>query len=218
MIERYVEAVSTYAESLDSLVMLIALIAEADLALDGNHLVIGANGSAFVYDISANEYVAELQPNELIEDLFFGASVAISGSKVAVGAEGDATNGERAGAVYVFDFENMDMDPPSDEVVVRVSSIEPGVFVRGRRGKAEVTVEVEDTLGMPVANAQVTVQIFGDISQVITATTNASGTVRVRSRQAAFRPLDYTACVLNVVADIPYDEQENIETCDSRGQ
>jgi hypothetical protein len=44
-----------------------------------------------------------LQPERLAPELRFGRSVAVEGDVVVVGAPGETTNGEKAGAVYVFE-------------------------------------------------------------------------------------------------------------------
>ena len=44
-----------------------------------------------------------LPPERPAPELRFGWSVAVADETVVVGAPGDATNGEKAGAVYVFE-------------------------------------------------------------------------------------------------------------------
>ncbi|MEO0971458.1 MAG: Ig-like domain-containing protein [Pseudomonadota bacterium] len=127
-----------------------------------------------------------------------------------VGAEGDEANGERSGAAYVYDLANLE-----PQGAASVASITPTFFPRGDRFGAEVTVIVQDTRGTPVANAAVTARAFGGLVQNLRGTTDASGTVVLRSLRASPAPFTYTVCVFNVVGDLPYDPQSNLETCDS---
>ncbi len=86
------------------------------IALDGNHLVVGAffddlgandAGTAYVFDLaSANPSVPSLTiPNPVPETSDqFGGKVAVSGDRVAVGARVDDVGAPNAGTVYVFDL------------------------------------------------------------------------------------------------------------------
>jgi hypothetical protein len=109
----------------------------------------------------------------------------------------------------------IDLASLGDQPSARVVSIEPGVVPRGPRLQAEVEVVIEDTLGTPVAEAQVVLRVFGDITQVAVGVTGADGQVAVRTRRAAPAPVSYSVCVLTVIADIPYQAADNLETCDT---
>ncbi len=86
------------------------------VAISGAHLVVGAildntgaadAGSACVYDLSSSTpaaLVATLRdPNPVPAD-YFGSSVAISGTRVVIGAQGDGTSDGDAGSAYVYDL------------------------------------------------------------------------------------------------------------------
>ena len=86
------------------------------VAISGTRVVVGANaddtgatnaGSAYVYDLSSGTPtvpVATLNnPGPAAHDQF-GLSVAISGTRVVVGANGDDTGATDAGSAYVYDL------------------------------------------------------------------------------------------------------------------
>ncbi len=88
------------------------------VAISGTRLVVGAYlddtqainaGSSYVYDL--NSGMSELpvatlnKPSHAASD-YFGRSVAISGNRVVVGAEGDDTGATGAGSAYVYDLES----------------------------------------------------------------------------------------------------------------
>ncbi len=88
------------------------------VAISGTRVVVGAYkdniggegaGSAYVYDLSSGTPtvpVATLNnPSPAVDDLF-GTSVAISGTRVVVGAVGDDTGASNAGSAYVYDLSN----------------------------------------------------------------------------------------------------------------
>lgn len=65
-----------------------------------------------------------LAPEARAAEQRFGRGVAVSGSLVAVGAPGDATNGSKSGAVHVFEFNGDDWErtklvPPDGEPEAR---------------------------------------------------------------------------------------------------
>jgi hypothetical protein len=86
------------------------------VAISGTLMVVGAHledtgasdaGSAYVYDISSGKptvLVATLNNPSPAEQDFFGYSVAISGSRVVVGAYKDDTGADDVGSVYVYDL------------------------------------------------------------------------------------------------------------------
>jgi hypothetical protein len=84
------------------------------LAIDGNRVVVGAQrsdagatdaGRAYVYDLARVNPTVPLftmnNPNPAPQD-FFGSSVAISGSRVVVGAHWDAAGANYSGSAYVY--------------------------------------------------------------------------------------------------------------------
>ena len=87
------------------------------VAISGTRVVVGAigayeegvfyGGSAFVYDLSSGTPavpVAILTNPGAAAGEDFGWSVAISGTRVVVGASGDDTGAENAGSAYVYDL------------------------------------------------------------------------------------------------------------------
>jgi hypothetical protein len=86
------------------------------VAISGSRVVVGANryqtnqsniGRAFVYDLAGATpavAVATLDNPSPATDDWFGGAVAVSGTRVAIAAEGDDTAGHNAGSVYVYDF------------------------------------------------------------------------------------------------------------------
>ena len=86
------------------------------VAISGTKVVVGAYfddtdainaGSAYVYDVSSGTPTIPVltlnNPSPVAED-YFGGSVAISGTRVVVGAQGDNTNAGDAGSAYVYDL------------------------------------------------------------------------------------------------------------------
>jgi len=76
--------------------------ADNSVALSGNVAIIGAptDGSAYVFDITTGTQTFKLHPADGFASDRFGQSVAISGHRVIVGAEGKDMG---AGAAYIFD-------------------------------------------------------------------------------------------------------------------
>ncbi len=80
------------------------------IAIDGDWIVVGARGhqdsrgAAYVYQYNQTDwdFLQKLQPSDLVDIHIFGAAVAISGDRIAVGALGDDTHGVNTGAVYIF--------------------------------------------------------------------------------------------------------------------
>ena len=80
------------------------------VALSGGVALVGAprrqadSGAAFVFDHSTGwAQVQRLAPSDPDADKWFGCAVDIDGQTAAIGAWGDDTLGERAGAAYVFE-------------------------------------------------------------------------------------------------------------------
>ena len=84
--------------------------------VDGATLVVGAAfaeygvltkpGRAIVFQLAGGRWVerASLRPRTAYDDQRFGVSVAVSGTRVVVGASGDDTQAPSAGAAYVFEL------------------------------------------------------------------------------------------------------------------
>lgn len=86
------------------------------VAISGTRIVIGADfddtgatdaGSAYVYDLSSGTPTVPIatlnNPSPGVND-YFGTSVAISGTRVVVGASQDDTGASDAGSAYVYDL------------------------------------------------------------------------------------------------------------------
>ena len=98
------------------------------VAVSGDWLVVGAyedddngydSGSVYIYDLS-NGTLSDVLASELkltagdgAKDDWYGYSVAISGDKVAVGADCN-DNGSLSGAVYIYDLSSADV--PASEL------------------------------------------------------------------------------------------------------
>jgi len=88
------------------------------VAISGDKIIVGAYGedtggssagAAYVYQIESNGSVTELakiEASDAEEYDNFGYSVAISGDKIIVGAYGEDTGGDVAGAAYVYQIES----------------------------------------------------------------------------------------------------------------
>jgi len=85
------------------------------VALSGNRLVVGAYaedtaavdaGKVYVYDWNGTAYVevAQLTASDAQASDYFGISVALSGTRLVVGAHAEDTAAVNAGKVYVYDW------------------------------------------------------------------------------------------------------------------
>ena len=84
-----------------------------DVAISSDRMVVGAYGedtngieagAAYLFDLDGNQ-LAKILANDGRTGNYFGVSVAISDNRVVVGAPYEDTNGDDAGAVYVFDID-----------------------------------------------------------------------------------------------------------------
>ena len=80
------------------------------VAVSSNRIVVGAPyedttasdaGSAYIFDIDGNE-LAKIQASDAGSGDRFGTAVAVSNSRIVVGAPYEDTAASNAGAVYVF--------------------------------------------------------------------------------------------------------------------
>jgi len=91
------------------------------IAANSNHIVIGAigdddqgsnAGAVYVYDATnLSSTPTKLAPSSLSVDDEFGISMAVTTNHIVVGAYGDDTQADRAGAVYVYDVNNLSATP-----------------------------------------------------------------------------------------------------------
>ncbi len=77
------------------------------LAIQGETLVAGGLESAFVFELSADEWVEKQKLTSLVNGIFdvkgFGGAVALDGSRILVGADESTNTDVSQGAAYVFD-------------------------------------------------------------------------------------------------------------------
>lgn len=82
------------------------------VAVHGNRAVVGAPfatfgspsvGLAWLYDTTNGSELSKLRANDAVSNDRFGESVALSGSKILVGANNHDTFGSNSGAAYVYD-------------------------------------------------------------------------------------------------------------------
>ncbi|MEM9057695.1 MAG: hypothetical protein AAGD86_09470 [Pseudomonadota bacterium] len=181
------------------------------LALDRRVLAVGGDGEAFVYDAVTGRLLARLRPSDPAPEQFFGTAIAVSDLRVLVGAEGDATNGERSGAAYVFTIPSA-LRPAATSI----AAIEPRLFIEDGQLGARVIVTVLNDLGLPAANATVSLELKGDLSGRVKAVTDRGGQALLRSPGTAPPPVSYTACVTAVDTQPPYRPEDNAQTCATR--
>ena len=65
---------------------------------------IEAPGAAYIFDIDGNQ-IAKIQASDAEADDSFGITVAVSDTRIVVGAYGEDTNGSAAGSAYIFDID-----------------------------------------------------------------------------------------------------------------
>lgn len=84
------------------------------VAISGDYAVVGASGrgfsvgAAYVFKRENDRWIqqAKLEANDGADFDFFGHSVTIFGDYIAIGAYGQDTGGENAGAVYIFNHKD----------------------------------------------------------------------------------------------------------------
>lgn len=79
-------------------------IAVSSVDVNENWLVFGGVGFIVVYDLTDPQYLSTvIQPSDASISKF-GHSVSLSGDRIIVGAYDDRTNGDEAGAAYIYDY------------------------------------------------------------------------------------------------------------------
>jgi hypothetical protein len=82
------------------------------VAVSDTRIVVGAHtedttainaGSAYIFDIDGNQ-IAKIQASDAQESDLFGYSVAVSNTRIVVGAYGEDTTASQAGSAYIFDI------------------------------------------------------------------------------------------------------------------
>lgn len=103
----------------------------------------------------------------------------------------------------------------STSTQTHVDSIVPGITGGGPNKKATAKVVIRDESGGIVSGATVTVQFTGSHNQIVTATTDATGTATLTTSTTSNAPA-FTVCVTNVThASLTYNAAANVETCDN---
>jgi len=83
------------------------------VAVSDTRIVVGAHtedttainaGSAYIFDIDGNQ-IAKIQASDAQESDLFGYSVAVSNTRIVVGAYGEDTTASQAGSAYIFDID-----------------------------------------------------------------------------------------------------------------
>jgi len=69
----------------------------------GEDTTASAAGSAYIFDINGNQ-LAKIQASDAQASDLFGMSVAVSNTRIVVGAQAEDTTATDAGAVYIFDI------------------------------------------------------------------------------------------------------------------
>lgn len=72
---------------------------------------------------------------------------------------------------------------------------------------------VNDNCGAPVSDVTVTGTFTGDFSEKVSSTTGADGKV-ILTTSSEWKKPNYTFCVDSLDNTLPYDSDDNVETCD----
>jgi len=84
------------------------------VAAYSNQIAVGTKNSNAVYVYDANNLSAtptKLQPSGVVAGDYFGISITITSNHIVIGAESDSTQEQDAGAVYVYDANNLSATP-----------------------------------------------------------------------------------------------------------
>lgn len=100
---------------------------------------------------------------------------------------------------------------------VHVASI-TATDVKLQKGRkvGQATVTIVNDLGQAVAGAQVSGSFSGDFNESGSATTNGNGVAVLTTNASKKGKVNFTFCVTNVSASLPYSPGDNGETCDSK--
>jgi hypothetical protein len=74
-------------------------------------------GSAYVFDILSGNQIAKLAASDATMGDFFSDSLAISGTRIIVGAAQDDDAGQSSGSAYIFTIETCTADSNGDGVL-----------------------------------------------------------------------------------------------------
>ena len=110
------------------------------VAMSGDYIVIGAygendkgdrSGSTYIYTRSGESWVPQatkLLASDGTMDDNFGCAVAISGSYVVIGADGDTPNGAGSGSAYIFGMSNTPRNTPPTNGIAKIAQ-RPGTLI-----------------------------------------------------------------------------------------
>lgn len=94
-----------------------------DVAISGNHAVVGAlgdddngftSGSAYLFDVSTHKQLDKITPDDGAANDQFGVSVGISGYSAVIGANLDDDQGDGSGSAYLFSVPALPGDADGD--------------------------------------------------------------------------------------------------------
>ncbi len=120
------------------------------VSISGNYAISGAKGdddngwaagSAYLFDVNTGDQIDKLLPDDGAAEDYFGNSVAISGNKAIVGANGDDDQGAWSGSGYLFNLNC----PGADCLDLTIDNLIAGqratfTITNGTPGKRAVTV------------------------------------------------------------------------------
>ena len=191
------------------------------VAITGNTVAIGAwmhdvvgvldEGTAYTFTRSGTIWTQEQQltASDSTGGDRFGTSVAVDGTTLLVGSWADdiAANTDQ-GSATVF--------VQATSPTMHVSSIVPGYKVQGTKNSVYAQITVQDTSGVAVAGATISVDVTSPNNRhkTLQAVTNNQGTARPTLKSPLHGTFSF--CVTNITATgYSYDATQNIETCDS---
>ena len=97
---------------------------------------------------------------------------------------------------------------------IHFESITP-TTIKGSKGRkfGQVNVFVADDCGNPVSSVEVTGSFSGDFIETVSGVTGADGSVTFTTSSKVKKPT-YTFCVSSLANALPYESDDNVETCD----
>jgi len=150
------------------------------MTLTDNYLVVGAEerksskGAVYVYDATnLSTSPTKLEPSGLGASDRFGTAIAVTSNSLIVGASGDDDQASQAGAIYVYDVNNLSASPTKLTAYDGASDDEFGLSVAAGGGKIVVGAEWDDDNGS--ASGAVYVYDENDLSSSPTKLTPSDG-------------------------------------------
>jgi hypothetical protein len=150
------------------------------MTLTDNYLVVGAEernsskGAVYVYDATnLSTPPTKLEPSGLDAGDRFGTAIAVTSNSLIVGANGDDDQASQAGAIYVYDINNLSASPTKLTSYDAASNDEFGLSVAAGGGKIVVGAEWDDDNGS--ASGAVYVYDENNLSSAPTKLTPSDG-------------------------------------------